>query len=308
LLATAIATSSGPHPLAMPLETFWIDANSSTDYRIAVPKHRWIRLDRVVVRMRGVSADYCVESAIPRSRSLAAAVCAVVAAVVCCAGMGTYWFLHPRLDRVVRVLASKPRVAYVVEPGPAVNSLALDQTELDAGQPLVVRYSVRASQGEVRAIDVNGTVWARAPISVSGISTLALPIFPHDKELRVELVASKNGDTSASGMGIYVRAKPPVRAVARIASASIVPSPITIRQVEVIAGGALTVSVLRHPSHLRVALTTAGGRPLEADDVGPAMHRIVLRVPPDVSGSIVVVTSFKRGSGSETLLRTLPVR
>jgi hypothetical protein len=59
---------------------------------------------------------------------------------------------------------------------------------------------------------------------------------------------------------------------------------------------------------LRVALTTAGGRPLVADDVGPAMHRIVLRVPPDVSGSIVVVTSFKRGSGSETLLRTLPVR
>ncbi|MDQ2872720.1 MAG: hypothetical protein M3R35_06295, partial [Candidatus Eremiobacteraeota bacterium] len=287
------------------LETFWIDANDSFERRIVIPVRWFVRFDRLVVRLHNAAADYTLERAIPVRRLKIALISAIAgAAVAACAGTG-FWLEHPH--RIVRVVRGAPVTRVVRVPGPSVTALALDQSDLHPHDPLVVRYAVHAQRGSLRVVDVNGTVWARAPLSPTGVSTIPLPVFAHDKELRVELLAAKNGTSAASSVGFAVRATPSPAPIAKTAATD-KSSPIAIDETSVSAGQSVAVRIAAHPPNLHLAFTTQGGQTLQDVDVAPDQKQVLFSVPLDAQGRIVVVASFKRGQSQEVVVQSVPVK
>jgi len=309
LMGVAFGLSSGRHPLSVALQSFPIDAHSTVERRIALPRKLFVHFDRIAVRLKSNTLDYTIEGVVPQS---AARVWPAVAMLACVAALGAaaYWSSHPQHQRIVQVIREAPHVRTAYRLAPAVNGLALDQTDAVAGKPLLVRYSTNAKKGEVRASDVNGTVWARAPLSTGGVSALNIPAFSHDRELRVQVTAALNGSSTAASVGVYVRASPPPapkQTPAVVGSADSM-SPIAVQAPGLVAGKYLYLRIVGHVTNLRVSLTTAAGKELSARDVSGSARVTSLPVPANATGKLVLVASFNRGNSSQVMVRELLIR
>jgi len=101
----------------------------------------------------------------------------------------------------------RPIVAYTPRPPaivPFVSSLSIDRAAVRDGGTVVVRYRTNVREGDVLAADAQGTIWAEAPVVASGITTLVLPKFGHEKELQIRVIVKNERRIAQAGVGLQV--------------------------------------------------------------------------------------------------------
>ena len=240
---------------------------------------------------------------------------------------GTFQFAVPKSrDRetyVVRVASqgrfgeassSLPMVADTPVPPASplrVSAFSVDRATLNDGDAVKVRYRTDARSGEVQAVDAQGTVWARAALSPSGISTLKLPTFGREKELQIRIVAKSGAQYAQSGVGVAVVVPSPSPNASTAPTAGNVPpgsgSSIAVDSSIAHPGATVVVRVLRHFEGLHIALIDSHGGEVDGRDVAPSTGSVALRVPANASGTLTVVATYTEGQGQNSDVKTLRV-
>lgn len=224
--------------------------------------------------------------------------------------------------------ASQPLVALAPKSEAArIDSISLDNTTVPDGGTVRVAYATNARAGSVAAVDAQGTVWAKAPLSTGGSSMLQLPKFNRDKELQIRVTA-KRGDTMArAGVGLTVAYATPspqpiasasaapqnVAAVEGSSANTSTPPPSNGRIMNLISpvvspGGLVLLSFNGHPQHLHVQLIGPTGNVIDQRDVPQFVGRLSLLLPKTVSGSATVVATYYVGDSQQSEVQRITVR
>ncbi len=221
-------------------------------------------------------------------------------------------------DSKTATMAALPDVRLrpaAIEP---IGGLSVDSAEVVDGGSLVVRYRTASTNGRILVRDALGNVWAKAPLHASGISTIALPRFGRDQQLEVALQAERGGVHATSSVGVNVVAQAPVSqppygddggftSAPQSPAFSDDPAAVSISPAPVKPGGVVRVRIGRGLGEVDLALTTTSGRTLSSAAVARS-GEADLPVPKSSSGTLVVVATYDRGSGQESIVKTIAVR
>ena len=221
-------------------------------------------------------------------------------------------------DSKTATMAALPDVRLrpaAVEP---IGGLSVDSADVADGSSIVVRYRTASTKGRILVRDALGTVWARARLNASGVSRIQLPRIGRDEQLAVELEAERAGVHATSSVGVNVVAAtlpmqqspqdfgvvpPPQQGPAF----SDDPAAVSISPAPVKPGGVVRVHIGRGLGEVDLALTTTSGRTLSSAAVASS-GVAELPVPKTSSGTLVVVATYDRGSGQESIVKTIAVR
>ncbi len=215
--------------------------------------------------------------------------------------------------RTAHVVALPDTAKLAAEPV-RIASLFVVNQEVGSGKPILVTYRTNGDAGTVSLLDQSDNVRASAPMDRSGTATLVAPRVETDQSFRIVLDAQRNGAHSESSVGVTVRAN----AVAAVAGAPVAaedvapgPSPasISLRKQRYRSEEAIPIDVARNLANVHVAIANAGGVEMASKDLLPGERTAVL-LAPDVSAptKLLVVATFQRGVGQETVVRSIEVR
>jgi hypothetical protein len=221
-------------------------------------------------------------------------------------------------DSKTATMAALPDVRLrpaAVEP---IGGLSVDSADVADGSSIVVRYRTASTKGRILVRDALGTVWARARLNASGVSRIQLPRIGRDEQLAVELEAERAGVHATSSVGVNVVAAT-LPAQQSPQDFGVVPPPqqgpafsddpaaVSISPAPVKPGGVVRVHIGRGLGEVDLALTTTSGRTLSSAAVASS-GVAELPVPKTSSGTLVVVATYDRGSGQESVVKTIAVR
>ena len=182
-----------------------------------------------------------------------------------------------------------------------IDALAVDASQVPDGGSVTVRYRTSAQRGDVEVRDAQNTLWARAPLSRSGASVLALPHFGKAKELRVTLNAEGDGQRASSSVGLNVVPE------AAQTPPSGAPTSDLVFDGTLGPDGAIHVSVDPGASDVHLALETPDGTTLASQSVPGGATAAQIAVPRGFHGRIVLVATYDRGAGQESSVKTIDV-
>jgi hypothetical protein len=237
-----------------------------------------------------------------------------------------------RID-ATSLLGSQTRTVHVVAvPDPAkiepvrIGSLFVASQSIASGKPIVITYRTNASEGTVSLLDQSDNVRASAPLVRAGTTSLPAPPVADDQAFRIVLDASRNGVHAQSSVGITVLgaggAPPAAASAADAAGANAAganaagtdasgvdaPASIALEKQRYRSGEAISIGIARNPSPVHVAVANSAGAELTSDDLLPGERRALLRAPDvDTTTSLLVVATFGRGVGQETVVRTIVI-
>ncbi|MBV8489936.1 MAG: hypothetical protein JO199_05335 [Candidatus Eremiobacteraeota bacterium] len=228
-------------------------------------------------------------------------------------------------------------VTALPEPAPPTNgeanalieSLAIDSWQIPDGGSVTVRYRTAARSGSVTVKDAQNTIWAESKLSSDGVSQLQLPRFGHDKELRVALAVSKGDVHASSSVGLQVvvpAARPAAPAVAvqqppaqsrsgdAVADADpVAPAPPPpVRQTVSMqgsdaAGYTVHTTIPAGASNVRIALERTDGTTLASEFVPDGEGTASIDAPAGTHGRVVLISTYDRGQGQESTVKTLDI-
>lgn len=205
-----------------------------------------------------------------------------------------------------------PRKAAPKAPASLISDLTVTPSTVTAGGMISVKYATRASQGDVWLLGLDGKTWARAPLSVAGITQLSVPQAAAGHDMRVVLHATSGGATAQSSVGVSVL---PSRTVANAAPAapagrpvkSLTPSLALDSQV-VSPGDSVVVRVSGMRGDVKITLMSASGTTVEQGSVSDEDGAISLTAPSvNAVTTYYVVGTFQSGASEQSVLRRLVV-
>ena len=211
--------------------------------------------------------------------------------------------------RVVNaILPPKPKI--VVSSGAQISNIEVTPVVAHPGDLVHVKYAATASDGYVRLLDSQGTIWSQFPSSKDGNTWMRVPLFDRDRELRVLLHVRRGKSVAQSSAGLIVLASKdaitddPASSKDSGAENGI----FSIASTRVRSGGALRVRVLTPRDGLRIALTDTASNEINGIEVGLDQDQVYLRAPNvQVAGRYVVVASFRDGFGQESVVAPIVV-
>ena len=189
---------------------------------------------------------------------------------------------------------------------PLIESLALENAQVDDGGKVVARYKTSATSGSLDVRDEKNTVWARAPISRGGTTTLTLPHFGGDRQLRVTLDARRGNERASTSVGLLVAGAPPAPAAASVAAPP-GDTAVSVAGGRVSAGSAVRAAIAPGATRVHLALETPSGQTLASVDVPDGASSAQIVVPSNARGKLVLIATYDVGSGEESIVRHLTV-
>ncbi len=210
-----------------------------------------------------------------------------------------------------------------------IDSLALDSWQVPDGGIVTVRYRTSAHSGTVSVKDAQNTVWAEKSISPDGLTQIRIPRFGHDKELRVSLAVARGDDRASSSVGMQslVATPKPSAPAATVAAAGAAAPAVTVRapaaqsdpmqtappadpqHVSVlgtnIAGYTVHTSIPADATNVRIALETPSGQTIASEFVEDGARSATVDAPPGTHGEIVLISTYDRGQGQESTVKTI---
>jgi hypothetical protein len=219
--------------------------------------------------------------------------------------------------RTIHLVAVPDAAKLAAEPV-RIASLAVASQTVSGGRPILITYRTNAGAGTVSLLDQSDNTRASSRLDSSGTTTLQAPHVTEDQSFRILLDAERNGAHAQSSVGVTVKAgwAAPLAAAAAPVTA---PEPdgsdaagtawISLPKQRYRSGDVVPVTVARNLSNVHVAIANAGGVELSSKDVLPGEGTAVLLVPEvAVTTKLLVVASFGRGVGQETVVRSIVIR
>jgi len=203
----------------------------------------------------------------------------------------------------------------VQPPSASIQALEVDDAVVASGAPIVARYLANAQQGELRLLDTAQVPWVRVPYAPSGIATLLAPVVHRPTPFRLELEVRRGDSVARASVGLMVdpiapKPAPAAKVPARAAAPGILGAAqlLSVETADVKSGGVVRIRFLQHPPQLHLVLEDAKGAPVAAKDVSPAEATVAFPVPAVATDqTFVIVASFQRGSGEQTVLEPVTV-
>jgi hypothetical protein len=196
-------------------------------------------------------------------------------------------------------------MARVVHPARVI-AFALDSQKVLAGGTVTARYAAIGESGTLRLVDAAGTIWSEVPLQRAGVAHLRAPDVSNDQAMRVMLIVNHAGTTATSNAGVIVVAQVPQVAAQSLSPMHDPEGMMAVSRNRFPGGSTITVRILRHEDHLRIALQHADGSEVSAVNVAPGDRSVTL-VAPDVGGieQYTILASYLRGIGEQ--LSVIPV-
>lgn len=219
-------------------------------------------------------------------------------------------------SRVQRILITPPSPAIARPPTvqpPRITSFALLSPVVHAGGTLSLGYVTNAQRGDIWLIDESGRLWARAPITPDGHTTIALPQGTAGLPMRAVLHARAGASDAVASLALTVLPSALVQdtPAPAAATADAVPpaqATLTLSSSQAAPGDTITVSVDGTHGDTAISLSDAAGTTLEQGDIPSTQNAMTLTAPRvDSAKTFYVTAAISQGTSSQTLVRKLRV-
>ncbi|MEO6834686.1 MAG: hypothetical protein ABI231_02100 [Candidatus Tumulicola sp.] len=198
--------------------------------------------------------------------------------------------------------------------GAQISDIAVTPVVAKAGQTVTVTYAASGTDGFVRLLGTDGTIWAQKPFSRDGKAEFVVPAVIDSREMRVLLHVIKGRSAAESSAGLVVAgaasekfsatgAAPPAAAGDGDANGTFAVAARTIK-----SGGTIKVAILSPRNGMRVALTDTRSTEVTGVDVGADEETVTLRAPTvGLATRYTVVATFTDGFGEESIVQPVTV-
>ena len=190
---------------------------------------------------------------------------------------------------------------------PEIRAFEVASTQVRAGDPIEVRYSLSASGGSLRVVDVAGIVLASAALDPHGRTSIPAPAVTTPTPVRVDLRATRAGretHTSATVLLLPRENSAAIEAGRPLEAGDVVRLPVPFG----IAGRGLIVEMLEHQFPLHLTLQDSTGRVIAKLDPALDASDAVLDVPTSAAGNYVLVVTIDANGGQQSVILPVPVR
>ncbi|HKU81131.1 MAG TPA: hypothetical protein VJP76_03090 [Candidatus Tumulicola sp.] len=218
----------------------------------------------------------------------------------------------------VRVLNTEPRGRDTA----AVTDISVDPVIAKPGETVQVTYAASGTDGYVRLLGTDGTIWGERPFSHSGKASFTVPPLANSREMRVLLHVTKGRSAAESSAGLVLSvpvAEPqPVAKPAAVANASADASSdadaaadngtFAVVDSHVPSGGTIHVKILSPRNGMRISLNDSQSHEISGVDVGADAESVTLHAPNvTLATRYTVVASFTDGFGQESIVEPVTV-
>lgn len=189
---------------------------------------------------------------------------------------------------------------------PHISEFALATPVVRAGAPMQVRYVTDARSGDVWLLDDAGRLWARAPISTAGVTTLPVPQAAAGRSVRAVLHARNGTADAVASLGVTVLPGAVQSAGDQPATRAGHLPVLTISSSTAAPGDAITVAIEGDHGDARISLADKAGNSVEQGDI-PASQSVLALTAPQVSGptTYYVTASITQGVGEQTIVKKI---
>jgi hypothetical protein len=196
-------------------------------------------------------------------------------------------------------------------PGALIGDLSVAPSPVRAGNLVTVKYATQAQSGDVWLVGMDGRTWARAPLSVSGLTQLSVPQPAAGHDMRIVLHAQRGTSHAESSVALSVlpndssaAASPPPPP-----AQSTPPQPtVTLDSQVVSPGDSVVVRVSGTHGDVKITVMTAAGSTVEQGSVSAEDGAISITAPSVSSVTpFYVVATYTVGVSQQSIVRRLVV-
>jgi hypothetical protein len=219
----------------------------------------------------------------------------------------------------LRVLNSTPRIVANTGSAAYISDITVNPVVAKPGQAVEVAYAASGTNGYLRLLGADGTIWAQAPFSRKGSTQFTVPDLPGQRELRVLLHVTRAGSSAESSAGLIVApAKPdtkPQNAPGVVgdnqmdsATDDYANGTFQVASPTVPSGGTIHVQIISPRNGMRLSLTDTQSNEITGINVGTDQQAVTLRAPRvSVATRYTVVANFTDGFGQESIVQPVTV-
>ena len=206
--------------------------------------------------------------------------------------------------------AQKAKAIAAAPVAPRISEFAVATPIVHAGADVKFTYTTDAREGEVWLLDDAGQLWARAPITAYGETTMKVPQGSAGRQMRAVLHArNKTLDTVASVGILVMPGTITAQAQAQATDApKAPPAQLTLSTQQASPGDVVTVMIDGNHGDARITMTDGTGEPVEQGDI-PSTQNAVTITAPNVTKTTTyyVMANITQGMGDQTVVRQLVV-
>jgi hypothetical protein len=241
-------------------------------------------------------------------------------------GAGAPYTLHVRMRNAFLASEREATIAAVGAPPPVrprpkraapdaatlISDLSVAPSPVHAGALLSVRYATSAKSGDVWLLGLDGRTWARAPLSSSGTTQIAVPQAAGGRDMRIVLHAQRESAHAETSVGVTVLpstqlaegGKPaPTGAPAKAAAPAM-----TLDSQVVSPGDNVVVRVSGARGDVKITLMSAGGTTIEQGSVSDSDGAISISAPAVTTvTNFYVVATYTQGVSEQSIVKRLVV-
>lgn len=212
------------------------------------------------------------------------------------------------------VTPQKPKVAAAAN-APHISEFAVATPIVHAGSDMKFTYTTDARDGEVWLIDDAGRLWARAPITPYGETTINVPQGAAGRQMRAVLHARNQKLDTVASVSVMVMPGGVVsdeQTADAPSSASVPRAPqnvgMTLSTEQASPGDIVTVMVDGTHGDARITMTDDAGQTVDQADIPSTQNAVTLTAPSVTKASTYyIMASISQGVGDQTVVRKLTV-
>lgn len=214
-----------------------------------------------------------------------------------------------RTERIAIAGAPAHKAAHAAPTAPHISAFALATPIVHAGADVKFTYATDAKVGEIWLLDDGGRLYARAPITPYGETTVKVPQSAAGRQMRAVLHARNQQLDTVASVGVMVMPgalAPETQSTDAPVKAP--PAQITLSSDRAAPGDVVTVMVDGNHGDARITMTDGSGESVEQGDIPSGQNAVTLTAP-DVTKTTTyyVMASISDGVGDQTVVKKLVV-
>ncbi len=191
---------------------------------------------------------------------------------------------------------------------PHISEFTVTTPVVHAGSTMSFAYTTNAQYGDIWLIDEAGRLWARAPITPYGKTSLDVPQGAAGRQMRAVLHARSGKLDSVASVGVTVMPGALVPAQQSQERPKAPPVAMTLSTQQAAPGDVVTVMIDGNHGDARITMTDDSGQPVEQGDIPSTQNAVTLTAPSVTkSTTFYVMASISQGVGDQTLVKKLVV-